>query len=112
MIVHKGYKTKELIGKDQADSWKLQLHTNQSIIKVLNQNKLHEEVEEILQQQKLTKAKEESKDDENNKGGSQANDDSVSQQNKLDTSAQNNSDNESGFGEIELVDDIPNIIKP
>ena len=50
MIINKGYKTKDLIGKEEADNWKNQLHTNQSIIKVLNQNKLHEEVEDILAQ--------------------------------------------------------------
>ena len=48
MIVPKGYKTKEMIGKPQADEWKHLVNRNQSIIKVLNQNKLHEEVEEIL----------------------------------------------------------------
>ena len=52
MIIPKGYKTKELIGKQEADNWKIQLHTNQSIIKVLNENKLHQEVEEILQQKR------------------------------------------------------------
>ena len=100
MIEYKGYKTKELIGKHEADNWKSQLHTNGAIVKVLNQNKLHEEVEAILEQKKVAKAKEEGKDDENLKGVSSANEDP------------NLSDDEDGFGEIELVDDIPNVIKP
>ena len=53
LIMYQGYKTKELIGRKAANFWKQQIHKNNNIIKVLNENKLHEEVEEILAQQKI-----------------------------------------------------------
>jgi len=52
VVLPKGYRTKELIGKKASDSWKNQLRVNNSIIQVLNENKLHEEVEQILEQQR------------------------------------------------------------
>ena len=54
----KGYKTKELVGKAQADQWKEQLDVNKKIIQVLNQNKLNEEVDDMLAQQKIQAQKE------------------------------------------------------
>ena len=48
----KGYRTKEIIGKRQADQWKDQVDTNNSMIKILEESKLAEEVEKIIVQKK------------------------------------------------------------
>ena len=53
IIVPKGYRTKELIGKEQADEWKDQVKRNLTVNKVLDDNKLQEDVEDILHQQKM-----------------------------------------------------------
>ena len=52
LIVPKGYRTQDLIGKSEAENWRKQLKMNQSIIEVLDRSKLNEEVEMMLAQQK------------------------------------------------------------
>ena len=53
MIMPKGYKTKELIGKVDADDWKQRIKLNNSIIQVIEQNKLQEEVDDIVTHKKM-----------------------------------------------------------
>lgn len=48
LIVRKGYKTKDVVGRYTANTWKSQIHKNNNIIKVLDQNKLNEEVDDML----------------------------------------------------------------
>jgi len=53
MLLPKGYKTKELIGKRAAKNWRQQLDRNKRMITVLDTSKLNEEVDELLAQQRI-----------------------------------------------------------
>ena len=48
LILPKGYRTQDLIGKSEAENWRKQLKLNQSIVEVLDRSKLNEEVEMML----------------------------------------------------------------
>ena len=48
LIVQKGYKTKDVVGRITANNWKNQITKNNNIIKVLDNNKLNEQVDDMF----------------------------------------------------------------
>ena len=136
LIVPKGYKTSSLIGKSQANGWREQLKLNKSMMKVLEDSKLNEEVDMMLAQQKIQAKKEAAKqqklndvDDEGivrdhsavdgEKGGEHdinKKNIEVSHHEKLTTSDATDSKRRTSDIQVEVLDttheDIPSVIKP
>lgn len=115
-MLHKGYKTKDIVGRKVAQYWKDQLKINDNMISVLKENKLHEEVEDMLQNQSSNKAKKTNQMGKSIENGSDYSGSRGSRNGSRAGSRRGSNvgsnNSEDDFDDLDVVDDIPAVIRP